>query len=60
MQVGLTKAHFLSVDGATVGRLEDGSDIRVYTLLDTGATKPILHKGFYERTPFMHTYPKYK
>ena len=46
--------------GATVGRLEDGSDIRVYTLLDTGATKPILHKRFYERTPFMHTYPKYK
>ena len=36
------------------------SDIRVYTLLDTGATKPILHKRFYERTPFMHTYPKYK
>ena len=46
--------------GATVGRLKDGSDIRVYTLLDTGATKPILHKRFYERTPFMHTYPKYK
>ena len=46
--------------GATVGRLEDGSDIRVYTLLDTGATKQILHKRFYERTPFMHTYPKYK
>ena len=46
--------------GATVGRLEDGSDIRVYTLLDTGATKPILHKRFYERTPFMYMYPKYK
>ena len=46
--------------GATVGRLEDGSDIRVYTLLDTGATKPILHKRFYERTPFMYTYLKYK
>ena len=44
--------------GATVGRLEDESDIRVYTLLDTDATKPILHKRFYERTPFMHTYPK--
>ena len=35
--------------GATVGRLEDGSDIRVYTLLDTGAANPILHKRFYER-----------
>ena len=50
----------LSRYGATVGRLEDGSDIRVYTLLDTGVTKPILHKRFYERTPFMHTYPRYK
>ena len=41
--------------GATVGRLEDGSDIRVYTLLDTGATKPILHKRFYERNT-LHAY----
>ena len=40
--------------------MEDGSDIRVCTLLDTGATKPILHKRFYEITPFMHTYPKDK
>ena len=46
--------------GATVGRFEDGSDLRVYTLLEKGATKPILHKRFYERAPFMHTYPKYK
>ena len=41
--------------GGTVGRLEDGSDIRVYALLNTGATNPILHKRFCERTPFMHT-----
>ena len=37
--------------GTTVGRLEDGSDIRVYTLLDTGAPKSILHKRFYEEHP---------
>ena len=46
--------------GATVGKLEDESDIRVYTLLDTGATKLVLHKRFYERTPFMYIYLKYK
>ena len=40
--------------------LKIGSDIRVYTLPDIGVTKPSLHKRFYERTSFMHTYPKYK
>ena len=45
--------------GATVGRLEDGNDIRVYTLFNTGTTKPILHKRFYERTPSC-IHPKYK
>ena len=37
--------------GATVGRLEDGSDIRVYTLLDTGATKPFYTKDFMKEHP---------
>ena len=28
----------------TIGRLVDGTEIRVLTLIDTGATKPLLHK----------------
>lgn len=43
----------------TIGRLVDGTKLKILTLFDTGATKPLLHK-FYEQTQFLHSYPKYK
>ena len=42
----------------TIGRLVDGTKLRVLTLIDTGATKPLLHKKFYKQTQFLHPYPK--
>ena len=45
--------------GVTMGKLANGSQIKVYTLLDSGATKPMLNKRFYEQTPFLHSYPRY-
>ena len=44
----------------TTGYLLDGTPIRVKTLVDSGATKPILNTKFYNRTKFLHQYPKFK
>ena len=38
----------------------DGTPIRVKTLVDSGATKPILNTKLYNRTKFLHQYPKFK
>ena len=46
--------------GITVGRLLDGTKMRVCTLIDTGASKPMVNKNFYRKTPFLHSYPIYK
>ena len=50
----------ISINGVTEGNLLDGTLIRVKTLIDSGATKPILSKSFYEKTKFLHQYPKLK
>ena len=42
--------------GVTMGKLANGSQIEVYTLLDSGATKPMLNKRFYDQRPFLHSY----
>ena len=56
-----TRGQFpMNKNCVTVGRLVDGTQMIVLTLIDTGATKPLLHKGFYEQTQFLHSYPKYK
>ena len=49
---------YISTKGETVGYLLDGTPIRVKTLVDSGATKPILNKKFYYKTKFLHLYPK--
>ena len=50
----------ISTKGETTGYLLDGTPIRVKTLVDSGATKPILNTKFYNRTEFLHQYPKFK
>ena len=50
----------ISTKGETTGYLLDGTPIRVKTLVDSGATKPILNTKFYNRTKFLHQYPKFK
>ena len=50
----------ISTKGETTGYLLDGTPIRVKTLVDSEATKPILNTKFYNRTEFLHQYPKFK
>ena len=38
----------------------DNTPIPVKTLIDSGASRPILNKHFYDAHPFLHTYPRYK
>ena len=42
----------------TTGILPDGSQVTVQ--IDTGATKCIMSKGFYDAYPILHSLPKYK
>ena len=37
----------------------DGSGIKVTTLIDTGCSKPILNKMFYDKHPYLHQFPCY-
>ena len=46
--------------GITVGRLLDGTKMRVCTLIYTGVSKPMVNENFYRKTPFLHSYPIYK
>ena len=50
----------ITLRGEAVGHLMDGTPIRVKTLIDSGASKPILNKKFYTQHPFLHQYPIYK
>ena len=50
----------MSLKGETTGFLLDGTPVKVNTLIDSGASKPMLNKKFYNRTPFLHNYPKFK
>ena len=38
----------------------DDTPIPVKTLIDSGASGPILSRYFYDKHPFLHTYPRYK
>ena len=38
----------------------DDTPIPVKTLIDSGASRPILSRYFYDKHPFLHTYPRYK
>ena len=46
------------IDGEA--HLLDNTPIPVKTLIDSGASRPILNKHFYDANPFLHTYPRYK
>ena len=50
----------ITTKGETTGYLLNGTPIRVKTLVDSGATKPILNTKFYNRTKFLNQYPKFK
>ena len=44
----------INLHGETEGELMDGNDIKVTTLMDTGCSKPILNKKFYDKHPYLH------
>ena len=50
----------IRIDGEATAHLLDNTPILVKTLIDSGASRPILSKNFYDAHPFLHTYPKYK
>ena len=39
--------------------LMDGTNIKVTSLIDTGCSKPILNKKFYDKPPYLHEMPHY-
>ena len=50
----------MTVKGEVEGELMDDTPIRVKVLIDSGATKPIMNRKYYEKTPFLKTYPTHK
>ena len=50
----------IGIDGEATAHLLDNTPIPVKTLIDSGASRPILNKHFYDAHPFLHTYPRYK
>ena len=50
----------IGIDGEATAHLLGNTPIPVKTLIDSGASKPILNKHFYDAHPFLHTYPRYK
>ena len=52
----------INIHGESVGYLLNGTGvkIKVNTLIDSGCSKPILYRDFYERNKFLHLYPIYK
>ena len=49
----------INLHGETEGELMDGNSIKVTTLMDTGCSKPILNKKFYDKHPYLHQFPHY-
>ena len=49
----------INLHGETEGELMDGNGIKVTTLMDTGCSKPILNKKFYDKHPYLHQFPRY-
>ena len=37
----------------------DGTNIKVTTLMDTGCSKPILNRKFYDKYPYLQKMPHY-
>ena len=49
----------IGIDDEATAHLLDNTPIPVKTLIDSGASRPILNKHFYDAHPFLHTYPRY-
>ena len=49
----------INLHGENQGELMDGSEVKVTTLVDTGCSKPILNKKFYNKHPYLHQLPHY-
>ena len=50
----------IGIDGEATAHLLDDTPIPVKTLIDSGASRPILSRYFYDKHPFLHTYPRYE
>ena len=50
----------IGIDGEATAHLLDDTPIPVKTLIDSGDSRPILSRHFYDNHPFLHTYPRYK
>ena len=49
----------INLHGETQGEVMDGSGIKATTLMDTGCSKPILNKKFYNKHPYLDQFPHY-
>ena len=45
----------INLQAESQGELMDGTDIKVTTLIDTGCSKPILNKKFYDKHPYLYS-----
>ena len=50
----------IGIDGEATAHLLDDTPIPVKTLIDSGASRPILSRHFHDNHSFLHTYPRYK
>ena len=49
----------MNLQAESQGKLMDGTNFKVTTLIDTGCSKPILNKNFYDKLPYLHKMPHY-
>ena len=49
----------INLHSETQGELMDGTNIKVTTSMDTGCSKPILNRKFYNKHPYLHKLPHY-
>ena len=49
----------INLQAESQGELMDGTNIKVTTLMDTGCSKPILNRKFYNKHPYLHKLPHY-
>ena len=49
----------INLHGETEGEIMDGNGIKVTTLMDSGCSKPILNKKFYDKHPYLHQFSHY-
>ena len=49
----------INLHSETQGELMDGTNIKVTTLMDTGCSKPILNRKFYDKHPYLKEMPHY-